>query len=133
MQTARSPNAAIDCSRKSNGIRTPWRSAGKDSRSVPLSTSRKRPGGMMQTWSGFGRMPWRASRTVSAVMGRQQLDQHAGMGGIEMLDQDESHAAAAGERREERAKRLQPAGGCADRDHREIDFSSRGRGFSRRP
>jgi hypothetical protein len=55
------------------------------------------------------------------------------MGGIEMLDQDESHAAAGGKRREERAKRLQPASGRADRDHREIDFTSRGRGSSRRP
>ena len=69
MQTARSPSVAMDRSSESNGIRTPWRSSGGDSRNVPVSTVRKRPGGMMQTWSGSSRMPSRASMTVSAVWG----------------------------------------------------------------
>ena len=50
-----------------------------------------------------------------------------------MLNKDESHAAVGGKRREERAKRLQPSSGCADRDHWEVDFTSLRRGFSRRP
>jgi hypothetical protein len=41
----------------------------------------------------------------------QQLDHHARMGGIEMLDPDESHAALGGKRREEGPKSVKPAGG----------------------
>ena len=116
--------AARDRSRESNGIRTPWRSSGGDSRSVPVVHREKAPG------RNDADVVWLEPHALARFndrqrgMGGQQLDQHAGMGGIEMLDQDESHAAVGGKRREERAKRLQPAGGCADRDHREIDFTS---------
>jgi hypothetical protein len=53
-------------------------------------------------------------------MGGQKLDHHARMGGIEMLDQNESHAALGGKRREEGPKGPKPTSGGADRDHSEV-------------
>jgi hypothetical protein len=51
-------------------------------------------------------------------MASQQIDHHAGMGRIEMLDQDESHPAIGGQRVEELAERVEAAGRRTERDDR---------------
>ncbi len=48
----------------------------------------------------------------------QQIDHHARMRRIEMLDQDERHAGVAGERIEQPADGFEPAGRGAEPDHR---------------
>ena len=40
-----------------------------------------------------------------------------------MLDQDDSHAGVGGKRREKGAKGFKPAGGGADRGHREVGLA----------
>src|ERR1700730_118300 len=50
----------------------------------------------------------------------QQIDHHARMRRIEMLDQNEGHAGAGGERAEQAAEGIEAAGGGAEPDHREV-------------
>ena len=55
------------------------------------------------------RHPVRRLLHLHCRMAGQQLDHHAAMGRIEMLDQDEGHAGVGRQRVEELAKRIQPA------------------------
>ena len=55
----------------------------------------------------------------------EQVDHHAFVGRIEMLDQDEGHADARRQRVDKLAARIEAAGGGADADHREIPGSGR--------
>ena len=64
-------------------------------------------------------------------MRRQQLDHHALVGRVEVLDQDERHAALGGQRCEQGAEGFEPAGGGADRDHREHGVALRDRPLPR--
>jgi hypothetical protein len=79
------------------------------------------------------------SHTVGGVLDRhrrvpgQQLDHHALMRRIEMLDQDEGHAAVGRQRVEEILEGLETAGRGADPDHREIPLSRRGGACQRWP
>ena len=52
-------------------------------------------------------------------MAGQQIDHHARMGRVEMLDQDESHAGAGRQRGEQLAESLEAAGRGAEPDDRE--------------
>ena len=125
MHTARSPHSsASDCSRKSNGMRTPRRSWGRDSLSAVVHrdiASRRDDVDAVRfephVLAGF--------EHCQCSMRRQQLDHHARMDGVEMLNQDESHADLGGKRREECAIGLKPAGGGTNRGHREVGIARR--------
>ena len=69
---------------------------------------------------GLDRHPVRRLLDLERRMAGQQVDHHARMRRIEMLDQDESHAGAAGERGEQPAERVEAAGRGAEPDHREL-------------
>ena len=53
-------------------------------------------------------------------MAGQEVDHHALVRGIEMLNEDERHAVADGERVHQFANRDEPPRGCSDSDDREI-------------
>jgi hypothetical protein len=74
---------------------------------------------MIWMWSGSG--PHLVARFKYGHRGirREQIDQHARVDWIEMLNQDEGHTASRRKRREESTKSLEAAGGSADRDDRE--------------
>jgi len=59
-------------------------------------------------------------------MSSQQLDHHALVRRIEMLDHDEGHAAVGRERVEEFLKRIEAAGRSADANHREVAILASG-------
>jgi len=50
----------------------------------------------------------------------KQLHQHARVGGIEMLHEDEGHAARRRHGAQETSKRIEPAGRRADRNDRKV-------------
>ena len=104
-------------------MRTPWRSAGsgKLERAVAHREIASRRDDVDVV--GFEPHVFARFEYRHGGMRRQQLDHHARMGGVEMLDQDESHAGLGGQRREEGAKGFKPAGGGADRDHREVGLA----------
>lgn len=57
-------------------------------------------------------------------MAGQELDQHALMGGVEMLDQNQRHAVTGGQCVEQFAARIQAAGRRPDADHGEAGVVS---------
>ena len=69
---------------------------------------------------GLERHPVRCLLDRQRRMPSQQIDHHAGMGRIEMLDQNEGHAGAAREHGEQPAEGIKAASRSAEPDDREI-------------
>ena len=119
-QIARSPSSSANERRKkSNGRRAPWRSA--RFREAQRAVADREIGTRRNEIDmlALERHPVRRLLYFHRRMAGQQIDHHARMRRIEMLDQNEGHAGAGRERVEQPADSIKAAGRGAEPDDRE--------------
>ncbi len=122
-------SAARECSRKSKGKRgavpfARWRQAERALLDREIGS-----GGNDIDMFGLERHAVRGLLHLHPRMAGQQIDHHARMGRVEVLDQNERHAAAGRQRVKKLAGGVEAAGRRADPDDGEGEAPGRSRGF----